>query len=127
MLTVRHWHSKELFATTYWTLIGPGFWRVRYTSDRRQRKASFPRTPFDQRRQTTEVQFGENHQGQRETARNNTPGLQTQRGLLIIQNSSSKSKWAHIRNAQDFPFVLKAKLRKSLALGRAESEGGRPA
>ena len=25
MLTARHWNSKELFATAYWTLIGPRF------------------------------------------------------------------------------------------------------
>ena len=24
-LTARHWYSKESFAATYWTLIGPGF------------------------------------------------------------------------------------------------------
>jgi len=27
VLTARHWNSKELFATTYWTLIGPVFSR----------------------------------------------------------------------------------------------------
>lgn len=44
-LTARHWDSKELFATTYWTLIGPTF-LIAFFRPAHQCLISFPRTTF---------------------------------------------------------------------------------
>jgi len=48
VLTARYKYSKELSATTYWTLIGPTFLNSPFRSAH-QCLTSFPRTSFEDR------------------------------------------------------------------------------